>query len=171
MRTSGYLAAVLAGLVLLAGCATTKVPEKRSSADCLVVIKSRVEKPPNMEKGRDFYLIVSGQDRAVALPREKEGLVFIRVPNRNTRIEGVSSTVRGRWEGKGGRIGTDIRLPYDPGKVIIFDYVLVQRFELMEESMARTRVRSGVQFEKLREFEKKELARRIKESDELVGWR
>lgn len=153
---------------LLLGCVSARVPEKTSDDEGLVVIKTKVKNPDDVDVlGRYYHLNVSGHEDIYPLPKYDEGTLHIKVRNDDTKIESISTGVSSDYKGKKIVKKVGAQLPYVPGEVIVYDLVCIQVFEEVSEN----RYKSGAGFVPISKEEKKELQQEITENEAYAGWR
>ena len=121
------LVILTAFFVLMASCASM-VPEKQTSADCLVVIKTSVSNPENITNARNYLFSITGVDNRLRVPKKENGYVYFVIKDENAKLESLFTMVAGKnVSGKTSSYGElNIPLPYSPGKMVIADFSFLQ---------------------------------------------
>ncbi len=164
-KTSYVLLWVVFSLVI--GCTSIGVPEKISSDDCLVIIKTKLINPNEVDVARYYHLHVTGKDKLYPVPNYGDGLIHIKINNDNTLIEGLSSGVNMKdYEGDSFDTEIGAKLPYIPGKVVVFDHMLVQEFKVI----SRQQIGATIQFEPIPQEEKKKIQKNVLNQKRYSSW-
>lgn len=133
---SFLLAVVLLGLT---GCST--LPSKASDRDCLVVMKTEVFLP----KGFVAFVV-------------REPGVMI-----DSLVTDVSAAT---WKGDFAEIRQNILVPYEPGRVLFLDQVVVEKVS----QEGKTSVRHHVSFRPLSVLERADFQDQIRALPEYASW-
>jgi len=168
MEEKYRLLAVLIVLCLLAGCMTYGVPEKQSDEDCLVIVKTKVENRTEYDVARNYYFFVTGQDEGYDVSEAPVGYLYIKVMNDSTRIEYIDTSVQEKgFKGESNRMEFNLTLPYEPGQVLIADFVFVQTIS----KTAQNTVTSMIDFVPLTDKEHETITNRIMTAKAFESWR
>lgn len=151
---------------LLASC--TSVPEKLSSDDCLVIMKTTVTKEKDSYKaGRSYSLKISNNDDWVKIAKDKDSFIYFVINNEDDYIEAMKSYVIGHnMSGRNSEFPVEIDLPYEPGKLIIADIGF--DLKITYESSGTFMNEPGIF--KLSEEEKEKLLRKIQGRGDFSSW-
>lgn len=143
------------------------VPEKLSSDDCLVIIKTTVTNPDDHPVARRYSLRVTGNDNKIRIMQGKDSFIYVLVKNDEYQIETMHSVVVGNnWKGKPTEYQVGISLPYEPGKLIIADV----GFDLNTNRIKRHEYMSEPSFFDVSEEEKENLLEKLKGRGDFSDW-
>jgi len=154
-------------ILSVSGCAGIPAPEKLTSDDCLVLIKTRIENPDHATVARTFSFLINGVNNPVVVSQKKDSFVAIKIRKDKTNILAIISDVtKEGFEGDITNTELNITLPYESEKVIVADIVFVQKYKHV--SSKQTTV--AYEFERITEKEREILLSECKDSNKFLSW-
>jgi len=158
-RTTMLIAVVLT--LLAAGCVS--VPQPASPDDCLIAVMTETINKDHLEEGRDYRFVLSGAYKPVLI---KAKVTLIQVSEPAVSIQGISSSVKGQFTGDSSMDKANILLPYDPGRIMIADFVFVKKYERVNAQS----ITSNIKLRKITPEEKAKLLDYFKSEKAYDGW-
>jgi hypothetical protein len=162
--------AVAALAAYLVGCASGGVPAKKSSDDCLVLIRTKVINKTGEPMARKYFFFLSSGYPKMKAPSNADGFMVaaIREPGvKIVRVETSVNTDEGAF-GASASYPVDILLPYKPGEVLSADFCFTT--ELTKAGPGKGNLVSS-KFEKLTEADKAVLAEDFWNTEGSSSWR
>jgi len=124
-----FVLATLAAVLAFVGCAGGP-PKLKTSGDCLIVVKSDFIQNAKLSAGsqasRDFEFVFSGDYAPVDVKRDYTMFV---VKEPAVMVSKIRGKLRPGWVGKPYVITCAKILPYEPGRVVVADFVFEVRAE------------------------------------------
>jgi len=158
------LSFAVAAMLYAASCTT--IPAKGTSDDCLVVIKTVIVNPDNLALGRDYLLNYSGDQSPSRLGDNNGEFVFVRVRSENVETSTISTGARPGMTGPSQQYEFIHRLPYQPGSIVIADFV----FEWSTWRTFEGHFMSSVKVRKISDEEKANLMSQLKQDSRFASW-
>ena len=165
------LSIIAAGMAitLLAGCVTNTLPKKLGPDDCLVIIKTDLVNKDSIRDARAYKFNLTDKSPSWNLPQKTDSFVVIRINRPDVSISEIISYLADiSYVGPRAVYKVDIPLPYEPGKIIIFDRSFVRTLTLVHAQSFNT----SIAFDKMSEDEINKLTLRIKKlkGSDLWEW-
>jgi hypothetical protein len=129
MKKSILLVALAAALAC-AGCATSGSPlERRTSDDCLVLIRTTVRNPDNAPTVRKYEFSLSVEAPALEASNFQEGYMAVLLREPNVKLVMLKSRIQKGSNIRGDSFDQplDLDLPYKPGEIVVADFVFAQK--------------------------------------------
>lgn len=153
--------------VLLVGCTTMNRYELLTSDDCLVIMKTKIINPHNLNLARDYKIKITGVDYAISLPKEDEGFIYLKTRRDGILIETISSKISDDdYTGESSKDRLDIPLPYAHGEVVVADFAIVLNMDLV----SKTTQTSFLSFDLISEEEKREALKKAASFSRFETW-
>lgn len=148
---------LLTGLLAFGSCMS--LPLSESTEECTLVMRVKKINPEEFENPRD-YIFVLNDNKTNVYAYVGSDLVIWKIKEPGTRITKVFSHIRNQESVRGDNstIELDIRLPYEPGKVIVLD----DYFEVLTKEVRKYEYTSWVSFKKLPLAEKQKITSDVK---------
>jgi hypothetical protein len=133
MKRLAWLALV-ALVTLTVSCATNSFPPKKTSDDCLVLVRTTIVNKDNSPIAREYRFVLSPSNTTFAVPNDSEGFVIFMIREPGARIIGLTSQVNmARFTGESFDEPLDFELPYKHGEVVVADFTFTQTIEKTSE--------------------------------------
>jgi hypothetical protein len=158
------LLATMAGILLLAGCAS--FPKPSDPNDCLVIIRTRLDKPTTVPAARVYTLELSSGGMTRDLPNATSyKAILIKEPA--TRVTKIYTRVTTTGY-QGGTVSypLDLALPYRPGYAVIADFVFTQKIVDLGKGSSQ----SSFSFIKLGDAERATLTKTLEKDGVFEVW-
>jgi len=155
--------------ILASSCATTGIPGRLTSDDCLVLIRTTLENKGGAPLARDYYMLFSGMEKGIKVSNKADDFVFLVVREPGTKLERLSSSIDRNTAVTGDSfdIPVDIDLPYKPGKVVAADFTFAQ----LLETTGSNSYRSSFDFIETTADRKAELIERFRKVEGSEAWK
>jgi len=118
--------------VMIPSCASQATYDRVTNEDCLVLIPTEIVSTDGLQLTRDYYLHFSDGQAKRKISKVKDDLIPVLIRSEGVSITLVSSSVSsgGQHNVVGGtyECPVDLKLPYGPGKVIVYEYTFVQSY-------------------------------------------
>ncbi len=135
--------ALVALVVMIPACASQATYDRVTSEDCLVLIPTEIVSTDGLNLTRDYYLHFSDGQAKRKISKVKNDLIPVLIQSDGVSITMVSSSVSsgGQHNVVGGtyECPVDLKLPYDPGKVIVYEYSFLQSYAKVDGSSFQSR--------------------------------
>lgn len=106
--------------LLIASCASMPNPNaKRTSDDCLVLIRTSTIAGSDAPKDREYTFKFSDSIANRKVPLSQEGYIAIHVRRAGAKIIGLTSKVGGNSQGESTSTDLDMPLPYAYGQIVV----------------------------------------------------
>jgi hypothetical protein len=166
MKSLAFLP-LLAIVALMASCATSAFPPRKTSDDCLVLIRTTTINRDNAPTAREYRFVLSSTNATVAVPNDAEGFVMIMIREPGARIIGLTSQVNAaRFTGEGSDEPLDFELPYKHGEVVVADFA----FTLTIEKTSENHYLSSFDFQKTPEESKAAVLEKFRKMEGAQSW-
>jgi hypothetical protein len=159
----GFVTLALAAFIF-SGCSS--IPAKATSEDSLVVIKTEFINPDNLPRGRELCFQFSG-DYPVSWVGQYSwdyNLVVIREPG--VMLQSIGTSVQAGFRGNAWEPEANRPLPYEPGRIVIADFVFVHKITKTAEHAQMT----SLGFRKITAQEKEDLTQALRSDDRFASW-
>jgi hypothetical protein len=121
------ISALLGILVLLASCTSAPKPTiRRTSDDCLVLIRTTIVSSEGAPRDRKYRFLFSDGIPSAQVPSKDEGYVAILVRKPKVKVTGITSTVGGNSTGEASSTTLELELPYKYGEIIVAPFAFAQ---------------------------------------------
>jgi hypothetical protein len=153
-------------VALLMSCATTAIPSKKTSDDCLVLIRTTIVNKANVPTARDYALKLSS-GTVITVPHDTEGFMAVVIREPGAKIVELTSDVnRALATGDSLDEPLDIDLPYKHGAVVVADFTFTQTLEKADEHHWL----SSYEFQKASDDSKAAVLERFRKSEGARSW-
>lgn len=161
-RWSWAALAVIAGV--LAGCSS--IPAKVNENDSLVVIKTEFINPDRLPRGYEvrFHYSRGYDDSWVGQYSWDFSILVVR--DKGVTLESVGTQLQSQFRGKTPVGQVNLPLPYDPGQVVIADFVFSHKIEKTGEREQT----SSFGFRRITPEEKDALMAELKADERFTAW-
>ena len=150
---------------VLVGCAS--IPPKVTPDDCLVVIKTQFINPDNLPRGRELTFNFSGGYPPSLVGHYSWDYTLVVVRESGVILQSIGTQVQAGYRGRDGQPTANLPVPYDPGKIVIAEYVFVHTIA-QTEMHAQT---SSLGFRKITSREKADLRQVLDADPRFAAWR
>lgn len=165
MKKNVCLPCIVLAVMLLVSCVT--VPEKTSSEDCLVIIPTEMIKDNGAEQARSYFLKISDREKEIKVPSGRYGTIKFVSSDRGAMIETVASRVTNPdYKGDPSFHEVNQKISYEPGKLIINDFKIVQSIKQTKANSFMSRY----DFVPLSEDEKKTFLENYLSNEDYASW-
>jgi hypothetical protein len=158
---------VFVGLVLtiLSGCSS--IPAKVTEDDSLVVIKTEFINPENLQLSHEmvFHYSDGYPDSWVGQYSWDYSLIVIRKPG--VKLLSYGLQIQGGYRGNSPVYPANFPLPYEAGRIVITDFVLVQ--EIKKTGMNEQTTNHG--FREITQQEKDDLMQKLINDGSFAAWK
>jgi hypothetical protein len=162
MKARIVLAAVLLGLALFMGCQS--VPTPKSADDCLVVIKTEMNNPKNVEMLRKYQYNLSGGYKWRIADRN---FTLIQIKEPGIQVDTISSYINeSNAVGNTSKDEVKLPLPYMPGRLVIADFVMILIYKQIDD----THFQSGYKLRNITTKEKEDMLASFKSNKGYAKW-
>lgn len=161
MKTRHVLLALAIVALTLSGCATA--PAKTSPDDCLLIIPCKTINEGGANESRYYQFTFSG-DTKPAYASSDYASAILHQPG--VELTGLESWLGSDARGKRGKHELKILMPYEPGRLVIVDFIFVRTFT----RKSATEIVSNVDFQKLSAYEKSSLMDKFKANPDFAEW-
>jgi hypothetical protein len=120
----------IAASLVASSCATSpRIPVRKTSDDCLVLIHTTIMADKDAFRARNYRLKLSDGYPVLQVPKDDNGFIAVRVSGPDTKIVRIESDVpSSAGYGSSESRPLDIDIPWEPGKVIVADFTFTQKF-------------------------------------------
>ena len=133
MKIFHYL--ILINLFLMISCETVDYSQRLTSDDCMVLIPVGLEKSAGTVAARSYKITIPGIEKPLEIPKVRNGYIPVKIRRDTQDIESLKSSVSNRnFTGKSTSDEVFQELPYEPGKVVVCDFRIVQKIEKVGNS-------------------------------------
>jgi hypothetical protein len=158
-----FVIAVVA--LVLAGCAS--FPAKVTSDDCLVVIRTQFVNPFNAPRGREITFKFSGNYPPSVVGQYSWDFNLVVVRENGVMLQSIGTSLQGGFRGPEWEGQANLPIPYQPGKIVIADYVFVDTITQTEEH----RYSTSFGLRKITNEERDALQQMLDNDDRFASWR
>lgn len=159
--------ALIAVIAILASCATTSFHLKKTSDDCLVLIRTTVVNEDKAPTAREYHFKLSSGYATLTAPNDTEGFMVVKIREPGVKIVGVTSDVnRALATGDSMDEPLDVDLPYKHGEVVVADFTFTQTLEKLDEH----HFVSSYDFQKTSDESKAALLEQFRKKEEAKSW-
>ncbi len=154
--------------VAFTGCISMRPSTERlTSDDCLVIIKTKLEKPNELKAAREYSIFINSESFGYKIPRKEEGYIALKVREKDCYIERIISNVNEEnYEGNLSSEDIEIMLPYKHNSAIVADFIIVYSIRKISE----TESESQIYFDNIAEAEADELLNMVLEKKKYKSW-
>ena len=153
----------LVGLMLV-GCAS--IPAKVTPDDSLVVIKTEFVNPDNLPRGREIRFNYSGDYPPSWVGQYSWDFNIVVIKEPGVTLKTISTQLQANFRGEPWEEVVNWTLPYEPGQIVIADYVFVRKIEKTGEHSQS----GSMGFRKITDQEKADLMAAIKSDGRFGSW-
>lgn len=169
MKKAIRLLFAVALVATIASCSTTKgFPQRMSSDDCLVVIRTTIQNDDDMPVARRYFFQLSGDYPIMRVTGNSDGFVVARIRESGVSITGISSDISIWKNVTGDSFSAPLSraLPYKPGEVVVADFSFVQ---VLTKTGYKT-FSNNWQFAEMSKEEKDALVERLRALKRAESW-
>jgi hypothetical protein len=158
---------VLLAVVSLAFVGCASIPSKASSNDCLVVIKTEFINPDNLPRGRELTFNFTGGYAPSLVGQYSWDYCLVVVREPGVILQSIGTQVQAGYRGRDGQPTANLPVPYEPGKIVVAEYVFVHKI-VQTEMHGQT---SSLEFRRITAQEKDDLTRVLDADNRFASWR
>jgi|GEM_PF-3571222 len=163
-RSLWKLAAAAFGALVIWGCSS--IPQKAASDESLVVIKTEFINPLNLRRSFEMAFNYSGDYPASWVGQYSWDFNIVPIKEPGVRLKSVGPRISAGFRGDAKNFDVDFVLPYEPGRVVIADFVFVQTLEKTGENSYMNRW----SFRTIKPQEKEEMMKALKADGRFATW-
>ncbi len=157
----GFMILAVSMILLITGCVS--VPQKKGPDDSLVVIMCEIANPDKLSLGRKYKLHFSC-DTSPVLATPHFVTVLVREPG--VELISVRSWLTSEYTGKSTVDDFKILMPFNPGKLIIADFVFLRKAKKIDDRS----VSFSYEFRKITKEERDLLMTKLRQNRSFAQW-
>lgn len=161
MKTRNAILALAILTLAFSGCATA--PAVSSPDDCLVVIPCKTVNNGGAGESRYYQFTFTGDTKPV---KANSDYAFVVLHQPGVETTGIESWVGSDARGKQWKDEVKILMPYEPGRLVIADFVFVRTFT----KKSANETLSDIDIQKLSAYEKSSLLDKFKADSAFAKW-
>lgn len=157
---------ILLALVALVFSACSSIPAKASSDESLVVIKTEFVNPDNLSRGFEIAFNFSGDYPSSWVGEYSWDFNLLVVREPGVTLKSIGPRLQAGFVGGAKEYNVNYVLPYEPGQIIVADFVFVHSIEKTSEHsfMSHWRFRTPTP------QEKEDLMKALKDDGRFATW-
>jgi len=158
------LAALTLGAAVVWGCSS--IPEKAASDESLVVIKTEFINPENLDRGFEIFFNYSGDYPSSWVGQYSWDFNVVVAREPGLKLLSYGGRVQGNMRGEAADYDANLPLPYEPGRIVIADFVFSHKME----KTAEHHFLSTTGFRAITAQEKEDLMKALKADGRFASW-
>jgi len=163
-RSLWKLAALAFGALVVWGCSS--IPQKAASDESLVVIKTQFINPLNLRRSFEMAFNYSDDYPSSWVGQYSWDFNIVTIKQPGVKLKSVGPHISAGYHGGAKDIEVNYPLPYEPGRIVIADFVFVQTMERVTENSFMNRWR----FRTITAQEKEDLMQAFKADGRFASW-
>jgi hypothetical protein len=140
-------------------------PAKTAPEESLVVIKTEFINPENLSRGFEMFFNYSGDYPSSWVGQFSWDYVVV-IREAGVKLLSYGGRIQAGMRGEFPDYEVDIPLPYEPGKIVVADYVFSHRIE----KTAEHKFMSHIGFRDITAQEKEDLMQALKADGRFASW-
>jgi hypothetical protein len=153
-------------IAFLVSCVTVAFPPKKTSDDCLILIRTTIVNKDNAPSAREFHFKLSS-GATITAPHDTEGFMAVMIREPGVKIIRLTSDVnQALATGDSLYEPLDIDLPYKHGEVVVADFIFAQTLEKADER----RFLSSFDFQNTSDESKAAVLEQFRKKEEAKSW-
>jgi hypothetical protein len=163
-RALWKLTALAFGAAVFWGCSS--IPQKAASDESLVVIKTEFINPENLDRGFEIFFNYSGDYPSSWVGQYSWDYNVVVVKESGLKLLSYGGRVQGNMRGESKDFDVDLPLPYEPGRIVIANFVFSHKIE----KTAEHHFLSTTGFRAITAQEKEDLMKALKADGRFASW-
>ena len=163
-RSLWKLAALTLGALVFWGCSS--IPAKTASDESLVVIKTEFINPESLDRGYEVFFNYSGDYPSTWVGQYSWDFNVVVVREPGVKLLTYGAQIQANMRGKSGDYEANLAMPYEPGRVVVADFVFSHRIE----KTAERKYMSYIGFRNITPKEKEDVMQALKADGRFASW-
>lgn len=158
------LAPLALATLVISGCSS--IPAKAAPEESLVIIKTEFINPENLARGFEMAFNYSGDYPASWVGQYSWDFNVVVVREPGVTLKSIGPRLQAGYRGGAKDLDVNFILPYEPGRIVVADFVF-------EQSMKKTGERSFMNYWRFRTItahEKDDLMQAFKDDERFASW-
>jgi hypothetical protein len=158
------LAPLALGALVFWGCSS--IPAKAASDESLVVIKTEFINPENLARGYEVFFNYSGDYPSTWVGQYSWDFNVVVIREPGVKLLSYGARIQANMRGDSKDYEADLPMPYEPGRIVVADYVFSHRIE----KTAEHKYMSYIGFRKITAQEKDDMVQALKADGRFASW-
>jgi hypothetical protein len=150
--------------LMFSGCSS--IPAKAAPDESMVIIKTEFINPESLARGFEMFFNYSGGYPSSWVGQYSWDFNVVVVREPGVKIQSYGAQIQAQFRGDSKEHEVNLPLPYEPGRIVIADYVFQHRIEKTDEH----KFMSYTGFRDITPQEKDDLMKALKSDGRFASW-